>query len=51
MSSCSFGEELEEDNVMAMLRSHHHPPEMGFFHLLKNAMLAINLLPTNCSAG
>lgn len=29
----------------------HLGPEKGFFHLLKNAMLAIHLLPTNCNSG
>lgn len=33
------------------LKDQHLSPEKAFFHLLKNALLAIHLLPSNCSSG
>ncbi|XP_067949476.1 KICSTOR complex protein SZT2-like [Watersipora subatra] len=39
---------LDEPGAISKL---HLGPERGFFHLIKNAMLAIHLLPTNCSSG
>lgn len=39
------------DGPIMTLKPGHLSPERGFFHLIKNALLAIHLLPSNCSYG